>query len=103
MGVLRLDSYEEMRELPAVCLRCGAPTVLRKSKTFSWCPQWVWLLLFFGLIPFAIVALILTKRRTILVPLCAKHKNHWLWRQLLMMAGVFPSLWDARGNAIAPR
>jgi hypothetical protein len=89
MGVLRLESYEEMRELPDVCMKCGAPAVLCKNKTFSWFPPWVWLLFFFcGLLPFAIVALVLTKRRTVSVPLCADHKNHWFWRQLVMVAGL---------------
>jgi hypothetical protein len=70
-------------------MKCGAPAVLRKNKTFSWFPPWIWLLFFFcGLLPFAIVAIIMTKRRTVSVPLCAEHKSHWLWRQLVVVAGL---------------
>jgi hypothetical protein len=89
MGVLRLDSYEEMRGLPDVCMKCGAPATLRKNKTFSWFPPWIWILFFVcGLLPFVIVALIMTKRRSLSVPLCEEHKNHWLWRQLVVVGSL---------------
>lgn len=89
MGVLRLDSYERnVYDLPELCMKCGAPATVNKQKTFSWFPPWVWVLLFVcGLLPFAIVAMILTKRRTIGAPLCEEHKNHWLWRQLVIVGG----------------
>lgn len=86
MAVLRLESYDRnVEELPDVCMQCGEPATLRKSKTFSWFPPWIWVLFFVcGLLPFAIVAMIMTKRRTVDVPLCEEHRNHWLWRQLLV-------------------
>lgn len=67
-------------ELPGVCMKCGAPAVVYKAKTFSWHPGWVYLLIFVGLLPAAIVALILTKRVRMRVPLCERDRNHWLWR-----------------------
>jgi hypothetical protein len=75
-------------DLPDVCMKCGAPATVRKSKTFSWCPPWVYLLLLCNLIVFAVVALIVTKRRRLEVPLCAEHKNHWMWRQLLVLGSL---------------
>ena len=90
MAVLRLESYDEnVLELPEVCMQCGAPATLRKSKTFSWFPQWVWVLLFVcNVVIFAIVAMIMTKRRSVQVPLCEEHKNHWVWRQLVVVGSL---------------
>jgi hypothetical protein len=90
MADLRLESFKGgMSELPDVCMVCGAPATLRKRKKFSWFPPWIWILLFCSWLPFLIVALVLTKRRTIDVPLCEEHKNHWLWRQLLVYGSLF--------------
>ncbi len=59
---------------------------MRKSKTFSWFPPWTWILLIVGgVLVFALVALILTKRRTVDVPLCEEHNNYWLTRRLLVI------------------
>jgi hypothetical protein len=90
MAVLRLESYDaNVLELPEVCMQCGAPATLHKSKTFSWFPPWVWVLLVVcNILIFAIVAMIMTKRRTVRVPLCEEHKNHWLWRQLLVVGSL---------------
>ncbi|HWG41460.1 MAG TPA: hypothetical protein VN688_01655 [Gemmataceae bacterium] len=90
MATLRLESYDgNVLELPDLCLKCGAPAALSKSKNFSWFPSWVWVLLFVcGLVPFAIVAAIMTKRRRVEVPLCEEHKNHWMWRQVAILGGL---------------
>jgi hypothetical protein len=90
MAVLRLHSYDRnVVELPDVCMQCGAPATLRKTKTFSWFPGWVWILLFIcNVVIFAIVALFMTKRRTVDVPLCEEHQNHWLWRQMLVLGSL---------------
>src|SRR5262245_60095643 len=90
MATLHLESYDgEVGDLPDLCMQCGAPSAVRKNKRFSWFPPWVWILLFVcGLVPFAIVALVMTKRRTVNVPLCEAHKNHWLWRQLVVVGGL---------------
>ncbi|HEY7153245.1 MAG TPA: hypothetical protein VH575_04725 [Gemmataceae bacterium] len=93
MTTVRLESYDgEITDLPDLCMQCGAPSSLRKSKKFAWFPPWIWILLFVcGLLPFAIVALIMTKRRTVNVPLCEEHKNHWMWRQAIVV-GSFLAL-----------
>jgi hypothetical protein len=81
------DQYHETLAETDACMRCGQPAVVLKYRRFSWCPQWVYLLLLVGLIPCAIVALILTKRKKLNIPLCEAHKNHWLWRQLVVVGG----------------
>jgi hypothetical protein len=75
-------------DLPDLCMKCGAPAMVYKAKTFSWHPSWVYVLLFVGLLPFVIVALIMTWRRTVRVPLCDAHRNHWLGRSLVIF-GLF--------------
>jgi hypothetical protein len=75
-------------ELPMVCMRCGAAAAVEKRKTFSWYPGWVNILFLAGLLPWAIVAMILTKRMTVHAPLCRQHKNHWLVRTLAVLGGL---------------
>ncbi len=91
MANLRLYSDDEgVSALPDLCMQCGEPSTLFKRKQFSWFPPWVWILLFVcGLVPFAIVAFVTSKRRTIEVPLCEAHKNHWFMRQLLLVGSLF--------------
>lgn len=85
MAQVRLRWDETRRdELPDVCMRCGAPADTHRTRTFSWHPQWVHLLLLGGVLPFLIVALILTKRMRVEVPFCAAHKNHWLVRNAVV-------------------
>lgn len=85
MATIRLGRYEiEEEGLPAVCMRCGEPATTHKNKTFSWYPQWVPVLILAGLLPFIIVAAILTKRMRVAVPFCARHRGHWFWRGLIM-------------------
>lgn len=91
MAAVRLESYGNGTiDLPHVCMRCGAPATLRKRKTFAWFPSWIYLLILCNLLIFAIVALVLTKKRSVHVPLCDEHKNHWLWRQLTVFGTLVP-------------
>jgi hypothetical protein len=102
MSVVRLESYDnEVEELPDVCMKCGAPSAVLKRKQFAWYPPWVGVLLLAGLIPFAIVAMILTKRCRVEVPLCDRHKNHWLMRQVLVICTLFALLAIVFGTFIA--
>jgi hypothetical protein len=108
MAEIRLGRYEiESRALPHVCLKCGAPAAIHKKKKFHWHPAWVNLFVFFGLLPCAILMIVLRKSMTVPVPLCERHKNHWLWRQVvgiggvvLLLVGLFGGLAlnSARGN-----
>ena len=89
MAQLMLERYEaEGGRLPSLCMRCGEPATLTKTKKFSWHPSWVYLLLLVNLLVCLIVALIMTKRVTVPVPLCEKHKNQFLWPTLLGVAAL---------------
>ncbi len=75
-------------DLPLVCMKCGAEATVVRKRQFSWYPPWIWILFLLSVWPFIIVALILTKRATVEIPFCPKHKNHFLWRLLAGGAGV---------------
>jgi hypothetical protein len=68
-------------------MRCGAPAAVERTKTFSWHPPWVLALILVGLLPFVIVALVLTKRMTVHAPMCELHQNHWRWRAWFVWLG----------------
>jgi hypothetical protein len=78
-----------MEPLPSVCMCCGATATTIKKKKFAWFPRWVYLLIGFGLLPFAVVALVLTKKMTVRMPLCNRHRFPWLWQQLLTVFAAF--------------
>jgi hypothetical protein len=96
MAQVRLDRYEvEEGLLPALCMRCGAPATLTKTKTFAWHPKWIDTLIIVGLILFTplllvgvILAATMTKRMRVPVPLCEAHRNHWFSRALFIWGGL---------------
>jgi hypothetical protein len=90
MARIKLERFEaEEGDLPDICMKCGARATTEKLKRFSWQPPWVYVLLLAGLLPFLIVALILTKRMRVPIPLCAEHRRHWTWRGWLVGGGFF--------------
>jgi hypothetical protein len=105
MATITLYDPEDLDyELPRVCMVCARRARTYKRKGFSWNPGWVYILLLAGLLPFVIVALILTKRRTVEVPLCGRHRHHWLARQGLMLGSLVGLLGAIFGTlALTPR
>jgi hypothetical protein len=89
MPEIRLDREVADGRLPMICMRCGEPATVTRSRNMSWCPPWVGVLFLAGLIPYVIVALILTKRTRVIVPLCDSHKGHWLYRLLIVLGSLF--------------
>ena len=80
MADVRLDFYDlDDDALPDVCMRCGAPSVARPIKTFSWMPYWA------RMIPFGFAFM---KRQRVPIPLCERHKNHWTIRYLIGFGGL---------------
>jgi hypothetical protein len=79
MANVTIGSRQASR-LPRVCMKCGERARTEKVKTFSWYPPWVNALILVGVLPAAIVAMILTRRLTVHIPLCEAHQNHWSWR-----------------------
>jgi hypothetical protein len=92
--------------LPDFCVKCNEPAVGNPKKVkLSWHPPALMLLLLAGLLPYAIVALIMTKKATILVPNCARHRSSWTPVALfglvltLLAIGAFVALLVLESNA----
>jgi hypothetical protein len=89
MPSIRLGRYEvEEYELPPVCARCGGRAVVSPSKKFAWHPGWVIVMLFISWPIYLILALVLTKRMTVPLPLCEQHRGYWRNRALLVWGGL---------------
>jgi hypothetical protein len=71
--------------LPRVCMVCGDRAEGFQSKTMSWYPGWVFILLLAGLLPFIIVALIVQKKMRVQAPFCPQHERHWSGRTLAVI------------------
>lgn len=84
MAEIRVRLREADGGLPDVCMKCGEPSTVVKTKNMSWCPPWVGILILGGLLPYLIVAMILTKRTRVQAPLCDQHKGHWFNRALVV-------------------
>jgi phage shock protein PspC (stress-responsive transcriptional regulator) len=78
-----------MALLPPVCVKCGAPADGKPvEKTFYWHPQWLYVLIFIGVLIYAIAALVMRKQMRVRVPLCRRHAERR--SGLLILAGVLP-------------
>jgi hypothetical protein len=74
-------------DLPRVCMKCGADATTVKKKQFSWYPPWISALVVVP-VAFIIAALVLTKRQSVELPFCDRHKNHFLIRVLAGLGGL---------------
>jgi hypothetical protein len=89
MAQVRLSVQEADGYLPAVCMCCGKPATKTVTKRMQWCPPWVGVLILAGLLPYAIVASILTRRAVVQAPFCDEHKGHWFKRNMLIWGTLF--------------
>ncbi len=89
MASVSLGRYEiQEYDPPEVCMKCGAPSRVIVNKTFAWSPPWVIITILVGIPVYIILALVLTKRMAVRVPLCDKHKGHWTTRMLITLLGL---------------
>jgi hypothetical protein len=89
MAKIRLRRWEiEDDDLPPVCAKCGRRAVVNPKKTFSWHPMWVIALILVNLLLYVIVALALTKRMTVPLPFCERHRNYWRNRKIFVYGGL---------------
>src|SRR5437660_1051241 len=80
--------------LPRVCVQCGRPATEWVFKAFSWYPSWLALLMPWGIFPYLLAVVFMTKRMNVTLPFCTAHRRHWLVRTnlvsgsgLLLVAG----------------
>ena len=89
MASIKLSRYEaEEGDLPDVCMRCGAEATERQRRRFVSHPFWVYVLLPFGYIPYAIVAIILTEHIRCYTLFCPRHKNYFRVRNLFVWGSL---------------
>jgi hypothetical protein len=88
MPSVRLGRYEiEEYDPPDVCMKCGARSTVVVRRTFAWSPPWIIITILAGLLIYAILAMVMTKRMNVKVPLCQEHKGHWTMRTLSILLG----------------
>ncbi len=69
-SILVMDLQDE---LPSRCIYCNRDAVTRVSRRFSWHPPLLYLLILAGVLIYAVVAAIVSKRARIQIPLCEHH------------------------------
>lgn len=96
-GVWRKGNILVMHQrarLPEICVKSGAPATTWLKRDMSWFHPLCYLALLGGLIPLVIVALIVTKKATVHVGLCAEwaaRRKRWLiigWSSALLGLGL---------------
>jgi hypothetical protein len=82
--------------LPQYCVKCGClASEAPLKRNFSWHPQWYAVLIFLGLLPFLILALVGSKRMVVQIPLCSKHLERYKGLRLasiLLLLGGIPEM-----------
>src|SRR3954469_16324248 len=88
MAHIRLHVQQADGHLPMVCMRCGTPATVIKTKKMSWYPRWIVVIavVLCG-VPGIILALILyfaiRKTARLQAPLCEEHQGHWTTRLII--------------------
>jgi hypothetical protein len=91
MAHIRMHVDQANGELPMVCMRCGDPASVVKSKKLSWYPRWILVLILLGvpgLVIMVILALALRKSAWLQAPLCERHQGHWNMRGAVTWIGT---------------
>jgi hypothetical protein len=60
-------------ELPYACVKCGEPPTTFLRRNLTWYPPIAYLGLVVGILPFGIIAVLLQKRATVMMPMCSRH------------------------------
>jgi hypothetical protein len=62
-------------QLPSRCIKCNRPASTRLLRKLSWHSPWLFLLIFAGILVYAIVAVIVRKRADVHIGLCTEHQQ----------------------------
>src|SRR6516162_11189643 len=91
MAHMRMHVDQANGGLPMVCMRCGDPALVVKSKKLSYYPRGLLFLVLLGapgLVLLLILALALRKTALLQAPLCERHQGHWTIRAVISWAGT---------------
>jgi hypothetical protein len=95
MAHIRLHVKQADGGLPMVCMRCGEPATVVKTKKMSYYPRGLLLLVLAGapgLIILVVLALVLRKRARLQAPLCDQHQSHWPIRLAISWAAAIAAI-----------
>jgi hypothetical protein len=84
VAAIRLTGHEvECGWLPRICMVCGEEATCEYRKKFFWQPDWAHWCHLGGLLLFMMVLSETTKKMTVPIPLCERHRNYWFrWESL---------------------
>jgi hypothetical protein len=89
MAHIRLSRSEVRRDLlPQVCVVCGAPADVRRERSFSWFPGWIWLIVLLSWLIGLILMVVLTKSIRVRLPACDEHEGYWRRRRTFTTVGT---------------
>jgi hypothetical protein len=89
--------------LPDLCVKCGEPGAVRRTRKVSWHHPALYLLIVAGVLFYVIGALIAAKRSTVQYSLCAAHaqrRKQFIWAGWGGLALVVGSLFFARDATV---
>jgi hypothetical protein len=93
-GNLLIASYDAV--LPLYCVKCGRPAEVNTlRKKFSWHPQWVYIFVLLALLIYVVLALVMSKRISLQIPLCAQHFEKYRTFRLaaaILLLGCIPEM-----------
>jgi hypothetical protein len=85
----KLLTIGKMYALPALCVKCATPGPLYgRAQAFGWFPAWTYFFFLLGPLPAIIVQLIVTKRATLNLPVCAPCNARWRTARVLRTLAI---------------
>lgn len=75
--------------LPDICVKCAAPSRVRRTQRFVFTPPWVIVVMVLSFLIGAIVAMIVQKRGTLHLPLCDACQHRWKKANWQVAAALF--------------
>lgn len=95
VGVLRDGKNIIVRRgarFPNFCIKCGEPARTNLQKRMYWHPSWLAILIFLGLLPYAIAVLAVRKKMDLTLPLCTLHQEKYKNRRRVSLAILIASI-----------
>jgi hypothetical protein len=77
---------------PNFCIKCGEPARTNLQKRMYWHPSWLVILIFLGLLPYAIVVLVVRTKMDLTLPLCTLHQEKYKTRRRVSLAILIASI-----------
>lgn len=80
----------EAAPLPPLCVKCGATSAGTLKKSFYWHSPFWYVFILLGILPYAILAMIVRRRLDVQIPLCAGHRRsrrNAIWTAWLLFLG----------------